>query len=157
MRGAPLSLKGRALRLLSQREHSRAELQRKLAAHEEAPGELARVLDELEAKGFIDEQRVVDSLVHRRAGRLGAARVRQELHAKGVSADAVAQALDALQGSEVERASEVWRKKFACPPADPREWARQVRFLMARGFDSAAVRQVLDQARAHASAPDAEH
>ena len=36
------SLKGRALRLLSQREHSRAELERKLAPHEEVPGELAK-------------------------------------------------------------------------------------------------------------------
>jgi regulatory protein len=149
MRGAPLSLKGRALRLLSQREHSRCELQRKLAAHEQAPGEIARVLDELQAKGFIDEQRVVDSLVHRRAGRLGAARVRQELQAKGISAEAVAQAVEALQGSELERAWEVWRKKFgSAAPADAAEWARHGRFLMARGFGSGVVRRVLDRARA---------
>ena len=70
------SLKGRALRLLAQREHSRAELQRKLAAHEETPGELAQALDELQAKGFIDEQRVIESVIHRRAARLGASRVK---------------------------------------------------------------------------------
>ena len=56
-----LSLKGRALRLLSGREHSRAELERKLAPHETEPGQLRRVLDELQAKDFINEQRVVDS------------------------------------------------------------------------------------------------
>ena len=67
-----LSLKGRALRLLSGREHSRQELERKLASHEAEPGEMQRALDELQAKGFIDEQRVVDSVVHRRSGRLGA-------------------------------------------------------------------------------------
>jgi regulatory protein len=39
----------RALRLLSQREHSRRELERKLAEYETASGELARVLDELES------------------------------------------------------------------------------------------------------------
>ena len=50
--GFKLSLKGRALRLLSQREHSRAELVRKLSPHEEVPGELAQALDDLQAKGL---------------------------------------------------------------------------------------------------------
>ena len=49
-----LSLKGRALRLLSGREHSRAELERKLAAHEQEPGQLKRVLDELQTRDFIN-------------------------------------------------------------------------------------------------------
>lgn len=137
------SLKGRALRLLAQREHSRAELQRKLEAHEEAPGELARALDELQAKGFIDEQRVIESVVHRRAPRLGAARVRQELQNKGLPPDAVAQAVGELRTTEFERAREVWRKKFGQPPADRSAWTRQARFLVARGFDPAVVRRVL--------------
>ena len=46
-----LSVKGRALRLLSGREHSRAELLRKLAPYEEEPGQLERVLDELQLAG----------------------------------------------------------------------------------------------------------
>ncbi|NIM39797.1 MAG: recombination regulator RecX [Hydrogenophaga sp.] len=137
------SLKGRALRLLAQREHSRAELQRKLAAHEESPGELARALDELQAKGFIDERRVIESVIHRRAARLGASRVRQELQAKGLPAEAVAQAVGELRGSEVERAREVWRKKFGRPPTDATERAKQMRFLAARGFGGEAIRRVV--------------
>ncbi len=142
------SLKGRALRLLAQREHSRAELQRKLATHEETPGELARALDELQAKGFIDEQRVIDSVVHRRAIRLGASRVRQELQAKGLPAEAVAQAVGALRGSELERAREVWRKKFGHlpPPADAAQRARQMRFLASRGFATAVICQLVQGA-----------
>src|SRR5512141_1025174 len=106
-----LSLKGRALRLLSTREHSRAELERKLAAREEEPGQLQRVLDELKAKGFIDEQRVLESVLHRRASRLGAARLRQELQGKGLDPQMIARALDGLKGTELQRAREVWRKK----------------------------------------------
>ena len=49
------------------REHSRQELERKLAAHEEEPGQLARALDELEAKGFISPERVAESVLNRRA------------------------------------------------------------------------------------------
>ena len=138
-----ISLKGRALRLLAGREHSRAELQTKLASYEQEPGELQRALDELQAKGFISEQRVVESVIHRRAARLGAGRVKQELQAKGVSAEAIAEAVDRLQGSETERAREVWRKKFGEPAADPAGRARQMRFLAARGFGAEAIRRVV--------------
>lgn len=138
-----ISLKGRALRLLAGREHSRAELEKRLAAHEEAPGELQRALDELQAKGFINEQRVVDSVLHRRAARLGAGRVKQELQAKGISAEAVAEAVEGLRGTELERAREVWRKKFGEPAADPAGRAKQMRFLASRGFGAEVIRRVV--------------
>jgi regulatory protein len=138
-----LSLKGRALRLLSGREHSRAELERKLAAHEEEPGQLARVLDELQAKDFINEQRVVDSVVHRRSGKLGALRMRQELQSKGLDTEKVQLALAGLKATELERARQVWRRKFDAFPADAAERGKQARFLAARGFDGEVVRRVL--------------
>jgi len=142
--GAQLSLKGRALRLLGTREHSRAELERKLAAHEEEPGQLARILDDLQAKGFIDEQRVVDSVLHRRAPRLGAMRVKQELQAKGLPASLVAEAVTALRATELQRAREAWQRRFGVLPADARERARQARFLAARGFGGDVIRRVLN-------------
>ncbi|MEY4979310.1 MAG: Regulatory protein RecX [Pseudomonadota bacterium] len=137
------SLKARALRLLSQREHSRAELERKLREHETEPGSLAQALDELTAKGFISEQRVVESVLHRRANKLGTARVRQELQAKGLSAEAVVEAVVRLQDSELERARAVWMKKFATPATDAAERARQMRFLAARGFTGDVIRSVV--------------
>ncbi len=138
-----LSLKGRALRLLSQREHSRAELERKLGGPETDADELARALDELQAKGFISEARVVESVVHRRATKLGTARVKQELQAKGLSPEAMGEALEQLRGTEVERAREVWRKKFGAVAADPAERAKHMRFLASRGFSADAIRQVV--------------
>ena len=137
------TLKGRALRLLSQREHSRHELERKLQAFEEAPGELTQALDFLQAKGFINEQRVVESLVNRRANKLGASRVRQELQAKGLPAEAIAQAVQDLRNTELARAREVWRKKFGAEPQDPTERAKQIRFLVSRGFAPEVVRRVV--------------
>ncbi len=138
-----LSLKGRALRYLATREHSRAELERKLAVHEQQPGELARVLDELQAKGFVSEQRVVDSIVHRKAPKLGALRIRQELNARGLPAEAVSEAMASLKASEYERAREVWRRKFGTPPADATERGRQMRFLASRGFGAEVLRRVV--------------
>ncbi len=140
------SMKGRALRLLGQREHSRLELERKLRPHETEPGEIARALDDLQAKGFINEQRVLESVVFRRAPRLGAQRVRQELQAKGLAPEAIAAAVAELRGSEVERAREVWRKKFGVVAEDPQTRAKQMRFLAGRGFGAEAIRRVVQGA-----------
>jgi regulatory protein len=140
------TLKGRALRLLSQREHSRQELQRKLKPFEEVPGELAQALDELQAKDFINEQRVLESVVNRRASKLGASRVKQELQAKGLAPEAVSEALQGLRDTEVDRAREVWRKKFGEPALDANARAKQMRFLLTRGFAAEAVRRVVSGA-----------
>jgi regulatory protein len=145
----PISLKGRALRLLSGREYSRAELERKLATHEEEPGALAKALDELQAKDFINEQRVVDSVVHRRSPKLGVQRIRQELQAKGLAPEAVAEAVGALRTTEVDRARAVWRKKFGNLPVDAvdaAQRAKQMRFLATRGFGGDAIRKVVSGA-----------
>jgi regulatory protein len=137
------SLKGRALQLLSQREHSRAELERKLAAHETTPGELAQALDDLQARDFINEGRVIESVINHRASKLGAVRLKQELAAKGLGGEAVAQALAALKDTELERAREVWQKKFGEPAQDPRERAKQARFLLTRGFAAEVVSKLV--------------
>ena len=141
--GFGLSLKGRALRCLAQREHSRAELERKLAAHAESPEQLTQVLDDLQAKDFISEARVVESVINRRAARFGTARIRHELQGKGLAAEAVAEAVSSLKASEVERAREVWRKKFGGPAVDATARGKQMRFLAARGFGAEAIRSVL--------------
>jgi regulatory protein len=137
------SLKGRALRLLSQREHSRLELERKLKPFEETPGELAEALDFLQAKNFINEQRVLESVVNNRSRKLGASRVRQELQAKGLPAEAIAEAVQEMRGTELARAHEIWRKKFGESPADPAARLKQVRFLVSRGFAPDVVRRVV--------------
>ena len=144
--GFALSLKGRALRLLSGREQSRAELQRKLSSHEEEPGQLAAVLDELEAKDFISPARVIESVINRRQAKLGASRIKGELQRKGLDADKVAEAISGLKATELERAREVWRKKFdSKTDADttPAAKAKQMRFLAARGFGADAIRRVV--------------
>ena len=143
MATAPISLKGRALRYLAGREHSRAELVRKLARHEEEPGQIERVLDDLQAKDFISEARMVASVINRRAASLGGARLRQELQAKGIDPERVRSAVAELKDTELERAQAVWRKRFGEAATDTKQWARQVRFLMARGFSADVVRSVV--------------
>lgn len=138
-----LSLKGRALRLLAQREHSRAELVAKLARHVQEGDDLNAVLDDLEAKDFISPARVAESLVHRRAARLGTQRLVQELRSKGLDEDLVRSTADGLRASEHARAQAVWQQRFGAVAATPQEKLKQMRFLASRGFSGDVVRKVV--------------
>jgi regulatory protein len=144
----PLSLKARAVGYLSRREHSRAELSRKLAPHAESPEELTRLLDALERENWLSNDRFVDSLVHRRASRYGAARVMQEARTHQLDGEQLADLQDRLRATEVERARVVWQKRFGGPPASAEEKAKQIRFMMARGFSSAVVSRLIKDADA---------
>ena len=145
--GFAISLKGRALRLLAAREQSRSELERKLKAHEDTPGQLAAVLDELQAKDFISEARVVESVINRRQAKLGASRIRQELFSKGIDKEAVVEAMAGLKATELDRAKELWQKKFGVRSNgqlfDRAAQAKQMRFLAARGFSGDVIRRVM--------------
>ena len=137
------SVKARAVSLLAQREYSRQELTDKLTAAQASPEEVEHALAQLEAKGLVDDARVVETLVNRRSGKLGASRLRQELQAKGVSPELVAETMAGLKGSELARAQAVWQKKFGQLAATSAERNKQARFLASRGFSGDVVRQVV--------------
>ena len=124
----------------------RSELARKLAPHADSHEEVEALLDELTRQGLLSEQRFVESLVHRRAARHGSARIRQELSASGIDPADHADALAELQKDELARARAVWSRRFQHPPTEAREQARQMRFLLGRGFSASIARQVLQQA-----------
>jgi len=139
---AGLSLKARAIALLSRREHSRLELQRKLQAHAQAAEELDAVLDELERGGWLSNQRFASSLVHRVAERQGSAKIVQTLREHGVAADDIEPLQHALEQTEFQRAHALWQRKFNAQPEDERARAKQIRFLMSRGFSYDVIRRI---------------
>ena len=140
-----LSLKARAVGLLSRREHSRVELERKLAPHAESQEQLAKVLDELARAGWQSDTRFVQGWVHRKAPTHGLARITQDLRMQGVSQDEITAVQTELKESELSRAKIVWSKKFTPSgnPLTPSEYARQGRFLASRGFSADVIRRVL--------------
>ena len=109
----------------------------------EHAGAIAQALDALQARGFLDDQRAAEALVHRRSGKLGNSRIQQELRQKGLDATAIEQAMEALPGSELERAREIWRRKFGSVAGTPNERLKQMRFLASRGFSAGVVHQVV--------------
>ncbi len=134
-------LRRKAIGLLARREHSRAELARKLAA-DGTEEDIANVLAQLESEGLLSDARAAAAYVRAHAARFGATRLRQDLRARGLDAEPALDEAGEL-GSELDRARAVWQKKFGISPADAREWTRQARFLQGRGFATDVIRRVL--------------
>ena len=156
------TLKIRALRWLAQREHSRIELRRKLlrllargtlrgadSAEPAEPGdpalEVDALLEWLEARGYLSQQRFVESRVLARQARFGNLRIQQELQHHGVKLDP--EAKQTLRETELRRAHEVLRKKYDAPAPDAAGRLKQLRFLAGRGFSMDVVRRVVLAAR----------
>jgi len=125
------------------REHSRLELGRKLARHAEEGDDVEALLDFLEKNNWLSQERFAESLIHRKASRYGNSRVVAELQSHGVNGEALAELKSELAESETARAVAVWRRKFGTVARDAPERAKQMRFLMARGFSQRAVREAL--------------
>ena len=121
---------------------------------------VAEVLDAMQAKGYLSDQRSAQSLVQRRSGQFGVLRIRQELKTKGIAPSVSQNLLEALRESETARAHAVWQKRFGQLPATLAERAKQMRYLASRGFGADAVRAVLrgvgaDEYTAADDVPDA--
>jgi regulatory protein len=156
----PASVKVRALQWLAQREHSRIELRDKLlrllsrsaarrpdavdqgqAEPADPATEVEALLQWLESHGYLSQQRFAESRVHARQAKFGNLRIQQELQQHGVKLDP--EAKQALKESELQRALEVWSKKYSAPAPDAAGRMKQARFLAGRGFSMAVVRQVI--------------
>ena len=137
------SLRDRALRLLARREYARVELQRKLAPLAESSEQLDMLLDDLQARRLLSDERYAEMRVTTRAGRFGNARLADEMRRQGVADEVVAEAL-AASDDELSRAQAVWVKKYGnLPVTDAAEKAKRMRFLASRGFSAESIRRVV--------------
>ena len=137
------SLRARALDYLSRREYSRVELSRKLSQFAEPEESVEALVDSLQREGWLSDARFVESVVHRRAQRMGTTRIVSELRRHAVDDSLVEAVGSKLRETELARALAVWRKKFGTLPQTPAERAKQARFLAMRGFSQAIAMQIL--------------
>lgn len=138
------TLRVRALQMLARREHTRQELERKLAAYAEDEAEVGRLLEEFAKRGWLSEERAVEQVVHAQRGKFGSRRIRQELVKRGVDAERTASAMEELKAGDRAALRAVWRRKFSAAPRNPAERARQIRFLQGRGFELDMILKVIN-------------
>ncbi len=139
----PRELKARALRLLMRRDHGRAELVRKLTQHAESVAAVEQLLDELVRRKLLSEDRVAESRANTLSRKFGVSRIRHDLRAKGIADETIERVAAEAQSTEVERARQIWKRKFREPASSRADRAKQMRFLAARGFSHDTIRKVL--------------
>ena len=107
---------------------------------------IEQVLDNCEAKGFLDDARYAQLLVRSHIGKLhGAGRIKQALSQKGLSKDCILMALDncGCDWFELARAKSI--KKFGVAPSqDPKDKAKRIRHLLGQGFSYDQVTYALE-------------
>jgi regulatory protein len=138
------TLRERALRLLAGREHSRFELRRKLAAFAESPEEVDALLDELVRARLLSDDRYAEARAHTLSRRYGSLRLAHDLKQQGVGEAALQRVVAEARRTDLDRAREVWRKRFGEVASDPQARAKQMRFLQSRGFAMDVIRTVVE-------------
>jgi regulatory protein len=138
-----ISLRERALAMLARREHTRAEMTRKLSPHSEYPEQVEQLLDALVARGWLSETRFAESRANALARKFGSRKIEHDLRSRGVSAEVVEHAVEQTRTQELDNCRAAWQRKFGVLPQNAAERGRQMRFLAGRGFSTEAVRQVL--------------
>ena len=144
------SLRARAMRFLARREHSRAELRRKLAPNVAEGEDLEAVLEDLVKRGWLSDARYAEQSIRAKARRFGPLKTVHVLRNKGIDDDAIAAAFRAAGVDGQSNLEAVWQSRFNSPPGDDRERARQVRFLQGRGFALQAILKFLKAVGANA-------
>ena len=120
-----------ATRALRARDRSALELESRLEARGIAPAERGRALETLSSAGLVDDTRFAAARARALAERgSGDALIRDDLERRGVAAEAIAAAVDALP-PEAARAAAIVARRGSVPGT--------VRFLAARGFDEDAI------------------
>ena len=136
----PSELKARALRFLVRREHSRAELKRKLAPHAESQQAIEAVLDLLLSKKQQSDERFASERARVLSRKYGPAKIRQDLKARGIAEEVI----DQLSSSdESGRARAILARKYRELPGSREERAKRARFLQSRGFSYEAIKKAL--------------
>lgn len=135
----------RAIGLLSRREHSQAELIRKLCARGLPAEEVEAAVAKLARDGWQDDARFAELVVRSRvSGGYGPIRIRAELGTHGLDREMIAAALDAFDGEWADNARDLVRRRYGVRLSNDLALRRKAAdFLLRRGFDGDSVRRAL--------------
>lgn len=137
-------IKSKAIYFLSRREYAYQELFSKLKKYSEDLGEIKLVLDELKRKGFLSEERYIQSYINSKKNKYGLAKIKYSLKQKTDDMDLINDVLKSSAIDEYEIAKNLWEKKFLGIKArDKTELSRQIRFLQNKGFGFEIINKIL--------------
>ena len=142
-----LQLKKRALYYLGKRDYSRVELGRKILTYSESlevsKADLESVLNELEEKDWLSDDRFSEQFVLSKKRKFGARKIAHELKLRGVDESIISRVLRVIKDDEFLLAKKIWEKKFNQIPITIDEKAKQIRFMQSRGIEVAIINQIV--------------
>jgi regulatory protein len=136
-----VAIRSRAMDLLARREHSTAELRRKLKAREFERHAVEQALEALQDDGLLSDARFAEAFVYRRfnAG-MGPLKIAHELRQKGVDATLADECLAVYADRWQESMLRERARRFGdVIPEDYGARMKQARFLQNRGFSPESV------------------
>jgi regulatory protein len=136
-------IRDRAMRYLARREHTRLELARKLTRAGYQEEDIESVLKDFIRLGWLSDERFAENYVQQKQARFGNLKLASELRNRGVDESTMQQLLSSAKETELDRAREIWKKKFDAVPENAKDKARQMRFLQGRGFSIDTILHVI--------------
>jgi regulatory protein len=134
------------MRWLAARDRSAHEIAHRLTAAGVRPATVARTLQRLRERGYLDDARLADSAAAAAVRRrLGSVRVRADLEARGVAESCIVAALSAHFDDEVTLARAALAQHRLSTPDDPRQRAQAARWLLQRGFPEPVVLAIVGE------------
>ncbi len=136
------ALRDSVFRLLGRREQSYQELRRKLIQKRWPNDMVDAVLKDFKEKGWQSDERFAEIFIREKVsqkqGRLKI--LAQATQQKGLSPDLVEGLLEEMEVDWFSLCAELKERRFGeGPPADQKQWMKQVRFLQQRGFSSEQI------------------
>jgi len=134
-----------AVTLLAKRDYASGEIKRYLKRYSSDEDSINSVMDRLISHHYLDDSRLIEKEIKKQlAKRHGPSRIKQELRQKGLELLAIEQALEDLDVDWFELAEELRIKKFGDElPTDPKEKAKQIRYLQYRGHTMGIIMELL--------------
>ncbi|NOI26668.1 regulatory protein RecX [Vibrio mediterranei] len=134
-----------AVTLLAKRDYASGEIKRCLKRYSSDEDSINSVMNRLISHHYLDDSRLIEKEIKKQlAKRHGPSRIKQELRQKGLELLAIEQALEDLDVDWFELAEELRIKKFGDElPTDPKEKAKQIRYLQYRGHTMGIIMELI--------------
>lgn len=143
--------KHQAIGFLARRDHSIQELKSKLLSKGHEENVIDGLIDELQHLGYLDDVRYTQMILrHHYARGQGPQKIRYLLNQNGVSNDIISSCFSEFDGDWFQLASDVRLKRFGADYKASekseryKEKSKQMRFLMARGFENDQVQYAFE-------------
>lgn len=140
-----------AIKLLGARDHSSAELARKLGDRDVAPELIDSTLQELREANYVNDERYALTYVEQRMARgYGPRAIESKLHERGIESALVRHAFEQVSPDWSALAHEALLRKFRSDQitdTDQKVKAKLARFLQQRGFGTRDAIRAIERAR----------